>query len=83
MKANLEKRLQELEAQQTSSTPNGWPPLHCDLRCRLAKYRAWFENRPWECTGSPERVAQREAALVRYKRYFIDLESVRKSDESR
>ena len=68
----LSKRLQALEAQSIPLAVPGdrWPPQHCDPKRRLAKYRAWFENQPWECTGTPTQRARSEAALARYKKYF-------------
>ena len=72
----LLKRLQVLEGQPNSLGTSGdrWPPQHCDPKRRLAKYRAWFENQPWECTGTWERKAASEAALIRYRKYFDDPE---------
>ncbi len=72
----LGKRLAVLEARQTSSTVSGdrWPPADCDPKRRLAKYAAYFENRRWECVGTPERRARRDADLARYQKYFEELE---------
>jgi hypothetical protein len=70
---NLQRRVEALEVRQ-SSIPD------CDPSRRLAKYASYFEGRPWECTGTPERKAQRDANLTRYRKYFEDLEA---SDEVR
>ncbi len=67
------KRLSALEVRHAPAV-NRWSH-DCDLKRRLAKYRAQLENRSWVCTGDPERKAQNEARLVRYKRYFDELEA--------
>jgi hypothetical protein len=75
---NLEKRVEELEARQPSSSVPGdrWPPQDCDPTKRLARYASYFDvDRPWECTGTPERRAKREADLSRYQDYFDDQEA--------
>jgi hypothetical protein len=74
MKPSLEKRLTALEARHVS-TGDRWPPLDCDWKRRLAKYAAYFEERPWVCTGTPERKARRDVKLARYKRYFDELQA--------
>jgi hypothetical protein len=69
----LNKRLNTLEARQTSSSvpDDRWPPQDCDPARRLARYASYFDvDRPWECTGTPERRAKREADLTRYQDYF-------------
>jgi len=74
----LNKRLNALEARQTSSSGRGdrWPPQDCDPTKRLARYASYFDvDRSWKCTGTPERVAKREAKLARYQDYFEDLEA--------
>jgi hypothetical protein len=75
---NLEKRVEELEARQPSSSVPGdrWPPQDCDPTKRLARYASYFDvDRPWECTETPERRAKREADLSRYQDYFEDQEA--------
>jgi hypothetical protein len=75
---NLENRVEELEARQPSSSVPGdrWPPQDCDPTKRLARYASYFDvDRPWECTGTPERRAKREADLSRYQDYFDDQEA--------
>jgi hypothetical protein len=65
MKAYIEKRLRVLEAQRVSISDH-----ICDPNRRLARYASYFDGRPWEGTGTPERKAQREARLAGYKKYF-------------
>lgn len=65
----LIERLRRLEAQQAHSFNV------CDLKRRLARYKAYFEDQPWECTGTPERKAKKDADLIRYKAYFDSLEA--------
>jgi len=77
---NLQKRVEALEARQSSVRGDRWHPAGCDPNRRLARYASYFEGRPWECTGTPERKAQRDANLARYRKYFEDLEA---SDEVR
>jgi hypothetical protein len=69
----FEKRISALEAKDILKQGKQWPPLDCDPWRRLARYAAHFENRPWECTGTPERKAPNEARLARYKKYFDEL----------
>ena len=69
----LDKRLNTLEARQTSSSvpDDRWPPQDCDPARRLARYASYFDvDRPWECTGTPERKDRRDAKLARYSEYF-------------
>ena len=61
----LNKRLNDLEAQRHNVSNPG-----CDPNRRLARYASYFDDRPWECTGKPERRAKREADLTRYQDYF-------------
>lgn len=72
---NFQKRVEALETRQSSFPGDRWPPRDCDLNRCLARYASYFEGRPWECTGTPERRAQRDADLARCKRYFDDLEA--------
>ena len=68
----LSKRLTALEAKQIPS--DRWPSA-CDPARRLARYTAYFEGRPWDCTGTPEQMIRRETRLARYKAYFDQLEA--------
>lgn len=72
---SLSKRLAALEARHAPSDALGdrWPPLDCDPNRRLARYASYFDGRPWECTGTPERRAKKEADLARYSEYFDKL----------
>jgi hypothetical protein len=74
---NLQKRVDALETRQTSSGAPGdrWPPWDCDPNRRLSRYSSYFDGRPWECTGTPERKGQRDAKLSSYKKYFDQLEA--------
>lgn len=76
MKA-IEKWISRLEVLEGKHVPKGdqWPPLYCDPFRRLKRYIAYFEGQPWECTGSPERKAERDARLAEYKAYFDSLEA--------
>ena len=81
----LDKRLNTLEARQPSSSVPGdrWPPQDCDPTKRLARYASYFDvDRPWKCTGTPERRAKREADLTRYQDYF-EFEDQEADDEGR
>jgi len=69
---SLGRRLSALEA-QCVPTCDRWPPRDCDPNRRLARYASYFDGRPWECTGTPERRAKREADLARYSEYFDTL----------
>jgi len=71
--ANFEKRVLALEAKHAPR--DRWPPQDCDPARRLARYTAYFEGRPWECIGTPERRAKRDANLDRYKKYFNQLDA--------
>jgi hypothetical protein len=73
----LSKRLAALEARHVHSDALGdrWPPMACDWKRRLAKYAAYFEGRPWDCTGTPERKARRDVNLARYKKYFDQIDA--------
>jgi|WetSurMetagenome_2_1015567.scaffolds.fasta_scaffold1794735_2 hypothetical protein len=64
----LGKRLAVLEARHISSSVSD-----CDPNRRLARYASYFDGRPWECTGTPEKRAKREADLIRYQDYFDTL----------
>ena len=70
---SLNKRLIALEARCILDEVPGdsWPPLDCDSKRRLERYAAYFEGRSWECTGTPEQKARRDANLARYKAYSI------------
>jgi hypothetical protein len=70
---NLQKRVEALEARQSSVRGDRWSPHDCDPARRLARYASYFDDRPWECTGTPERRAKREADLTRYQDYFDKL----------
>ncbi len=63
----LIERVQRLEAQQAHNVTG------CDPMRRMRRYAAYFEGQPWECTGTAERRAKREAALGRYRAYFDGL----------
>jgi hypothetical protein len=66
MKAeSLNRRLIALEEKHAQ-----WSPEWCDPKRRLAKYAAWSEGKPWDCTGTAEKRAQREARLAGYMAYF-------------
>jgi hypothetical protein len=73
----LSKRLAALEARHAPSDApcDRWPPHDCDPARRLARYASYFDGRPWKCTGTAERRAQRDAKLARYKDYFEDQEA--------
>jgi hypothetical protein len=73
----LSKRLTALEARQAHRDALGdrWPPRDCNPNRRLARYASYFDGRPWECTGTPERKALRDARLARYQDYFEDQET--------
>ncbi len=75
MKPTFERRLEALETKRVFTGEARWPPVGCDPKRRLARYAAYSEGRPWECTGTAERRAQREARLARYKAYFDSLEA--------
>jgi hypothetical protein len=68
----LSKRLTALEARHAHRDALGvrWPPMACDPARRLARYTAYFDGRPWVCTGNPERKVQRDVKLARYQKYF-------------
>ncbi len=72
----LSKRLTVLEARQTPSDALGdrWPPTDCDPARCLARYTAYFEGLPWDCTGPPTQKVRRDTRLARYKAYFDQLE---------
>ena len=72
---NLEKRIEVLEAKHAPSNDLGdrWPPMDCDPARLLAQYAAYFEGRPWVCTGTPEKKAQKERMLASYRKYFEQL----------
>ncbi len=74
---SLSKRVAALEARQApSDAPDDrWPPRDCDPNRRLANYANCFDGRPWECTGTPEQKARRDARLARYQAYFDQLEA--------
>lgn len=72
---NLQKRVADLETRQSRISGDRWPPRDCDPTKRLARYASYFDGRPWECTGTPERRAKREADLARYQDYFEDQEA--------
>jgi hypothetical protein len=72
---HLEKRIEALEATQSRVPGDRWPPRDCNPNRRLARYASYFDGRPWECTGTPERKAQRDARLARYQDYFEDQET--------
>lgn len=69
--ANFEKRVLALEAKHAPR--DRWPPRDGDPARRLARYTAYFEGRPWDCTGNQERKAQRDAKLACYQIYFDNL----------
>jgi hypothetical protein len=71
---NLEKRVEALEIRRSSIPIEGWPPEDCDPARRLARYASYFDGRPWECTGTAERRAQRDANMACYQDYFDALE---------
>ena len=73
----LSKRLTALEARHAHIDALGdrWPPMACDPARRLARYTAYFDGRPWICTGTPERIARRDVNLARYKKYFDQLDA--------
>jgi hypothetical protein len=66
----LQKRVEALEARQSSAPGDRWPPQDCNPGRRLARYASYFDGRPWKCTGPPERRAKREADLTHYQNYF-------------
>ena len=74
---SLNKRLTALEARYALNEVPGdsWPPLDCDSKRRLERYAAYFEERSWECTGTPERKTGNEARLGRYKGYFDQIDA--------
>jgi hypothetical protein len=65
----IAERVQRLEAKQVHNISG------CDPLRRMRRYAAYFEGHPWECTGTTERRAKREADLARYKQYFEELEA--------
>ncbi len=78
---HLEKRIEALEATQSRVSGDRWPPHDCNPNKRLARYASYFDDtRPWECTGTPERKAERDARfardarLARYQEYCEDFE---------
>lgn len=77
----LQKRVAALETTQSRVSDDQWPPRGCDPIRRLAKHASYFDGRPWECTGTPERKAQRDARLARYRDYFENLETGGTSQE--
>jgi len=64
----IENRLTVLEAMHASGSVSD-----CDWKRRHARYSAYFDGRPWVCTGNPERKAQRDVKLARYQKYFDNL----------
>jgi hypothetical protein len=78
----LQRRVEALEARQSCVPGDRWPPRDCDPKRRLARYASYFDGRPWECTGTPERRAKREADLTRYQDYF-EFEDQEVDDEVR
>jgi hypothetical protein len=73
----LGKRLAVLEARHISSSVSD-----CDPNRRLARYASYFDGRPWECTGTPEKRALRDAKLARYSEYFDALYAEHGQEES-
>jgi len=65
----LKMRVDALEASQRPACDPPW----CDWRRKLANCNAALRGEPWECTGTPERRAKREADLARYSEYFDKL----------
>ena len=72
---NLQKHVKALETRQSSVPGDRWPPQDCDPNRRLARYASYFDGRPWECAGTPERKVQSQARLARYQNYFEALEA--------
>ncbi len=79
---NLQKRVEALEATQSRVPVDQWPPRDCNPNRRLARYASYFDDtKPWKCTGTPERRAERDARfardarLARYQDYFEDQET--------
>jgi hypothetical protein len=71
---NLHKRITTLEARSDSNISNDERhPAWCDPYRRLARYSAYFKGQQWECTGTPQQKARRDAKLARYKAYFDNL----------
>ena len=70
---HLQKRVAALEVRCTSAG-NWWTLLDCDPKRSLAKYRSWFENRLWTCTGAPERLKERSIWLAT-RNIFDELEA--------